>query len=422
MVEWSQQHQMMRSVLRQWLEKNLEPATPDMEEGRILPFELMRKLYADFGMRETVRAGVERAIRRKREGKPIAKQQTDAEVEVDAARDPALGAIVSWEMSRINPGFCLSFGATLGLAGSTIVSRGTPEQIERWGLPVMSLEKIAAWAVTEPGSGSDAFAMQTRARRDGDSFVLDGSKIFITNAPYADLIVVYARLDDGTNSRADKRNVHPFVVERGTPGLEVSKPMKKMGMKSSPTGEVFLHEVRVPRDQMLGGEGGGAREQVKEVFAGERTGSAPMSAGIIERCLDECLRYTAERRQFGRRLADFQLVQQKVANMYVALNNVQNVVLQQIAQAASGKGTWKDACAAKLYATEAAVAVAMDAVQLLGGYGYLADFPVERLARDAKLLVIGGGTSEIQTLNLAKALYRERGVHVSLSGGPDGES
>lgn len=326
--------------------------------------------------------------------------------------DPAIGNLVPWEMARVNPGFCLSFGAQMGLTGATILSKGTAEQVERWGIPVMTLQKIGAWGVTEPHSGSDAFAMRTVARPDGDHYVLDGSKIFITNAPHADVFVVYARIEgyggEGNDGgRRDKRNVHPFVVERGTAGLDLGPPMKKMGMKSSPTGEIFLSGVRVPKDHLLGGDPASSRDQVKEVFAGERTGTAPMAAGIIERCLEECIRYTTEREQWGRPIARFQLVQRKIADMYVAYNNVRNIIFQQIWQARKGKGTWKDACAAKLYCADTAVEVALDAIQVLGGYGYIQDFPVERLMRDAKLLTIGGGTSEIQALNLAKALYAE---------------
>ncbi|MCC6216997.1 MAG: acyl-CoA dehydrogenase family protein [Polyangiaceae bacterium] len=410
MFEWNEQQEMMRSVLRQWLATHLEPATPDLEEGRALPYELMRKLFQDFGMAELVAQSARKVMEKKRRGEAF---RGGGEGE-DPSRDPAIAALTTWELCRVNPGFCLSFGATLGLAGATLLQKGTPEQIERWALPVLTLEKIGCWGVTEPGAGSDAFSMQTLARRDGDGWVLSGSKIFITNAPYADVFVIYARIE-GEGARDDRRNVHPFVLERGTPGLEVSKPMKKMGMRSSPTGEVFLNDVRVGRDQLLGGEPEGARDQVKDVFAGERTGSAPMCAGIIERCLDECLRYTVERRQWGKELARFQLVQDKIAGMYVAYNNVRNLVHQQIWQAKQGKATWKDACAAKLYATEAAVQVGMDAVQVLGGYGYLQDFPVERLTRDAKLLTIGGGTSQIQILNLARSLYAERGFSVSVA-------
>lgn len=406
MFAWNDQHEMMRKVLRQWLETHLEPATQDLESGRALPYDLMRKLSADFSMAEMIEPAIRRRMARRREG---------AEAEGDAMRDPAIGALLSWEMSRVNPGFALSFGASLGLCGATIVARGTPEQIERFGLPVMKLDRIGAWGMTEAGSGSDAFGLQTTARRDGDGWVLDGSKMFITNAPHADVFVVYARIE-GEGQRGDRRNLHPFVIERGAPGLELGPPMSKMGMKSSPTGEIFLHEVRVPGDQLLGGEPKSARDQVKDVFAGERTGSAPMAAGIIERCLEVCVRYTTERKQWGRELARYQLVQQKIANMYVAYNNTRNIVFQQLWQAREGKSNWKDACAAKLYATEAAVQVGLDAVQVLGGYGYLTDFPVERLTRDAKLLTIGGGTSEIQTLNLAKALYAEAGLSVEIGG------
>lgn len=408
MFDWNETQKMMRGLFRQWLDANLEPVTPDLEAERLLPYDLMRKLFADFSMADVTEKAARKAIERKHAGRPVVASEGE-----DVTRDPSIAALVAWEMSRVNPGFCLSFGATLGLAGATVLAKGTPEQIERWGVPLLRLEKIGCWGVTEPGSGSDAFAMQTLARPDGDGWVLSGSKIFITNAPYADIFVVYARID-GHGERNDKRNVHPFVVERGEAGLELGKPMKKMGMKSSPTGEIFLNDVRVGPDRLLGGAPDSSREQVKDVFAGERTASAPMSAGIIERCLDECLKYTVERRQWGKELARFQLVQEKIANMYVALNNVRNIVFQQIWQATNGQATWRDACAAKLYSTETAVNVALDAVQVLGGYGYLSDFPVERLARDAKLLTIGGGTSQIQILNLARALYGERGFAVEI--------
>jgi alkylation response protein AidB-like acyl-CoA dehydrogenase len=414
MHEWNEQHRMMQQMLRQWLNANLEPATEDLEEARALPYDLMRKLFTDFSMKETIATQLKQRMERRARG--------DASGGADGGMDggigmgdPAIGNLVTWELARVNPGFCLSFGATLGLAGATIVSKGTPEQIERWGIPVMTLDRIGAWGVTEPQSGSDAFAMRTVAVPDGeDAYVLDGSKIFITNAPHADVFVIYARIE-GQGDRADKRNVHPFVVERGTPGLELGKPMKKMGMRSSPTGEIFLSEVRVPRDHLLGGDPESSRDQVKEVFAGERTGTAPMAGGIIERCLDECLKYTTERKQWGRELAQFQLIQRKIADMYVALNNVRNILFQQIWQAKHGKSTWKDACAAKLYCADTAVAVGLEAIQILGGYGYIQDFPVERLMRDAKLLTIGGGTSEIQALNLAKALYAEHSFRTQLA-------
>jgi acyl-CoA dehydrogenase len=412
MFEWNEQHRMMQQMLRQWLNANLEPATEDLEEGRALPYDLMRKLFADFSMKDMI-AGQLRA-RIERGAKKGSSEEAPGDDGGMGMGDPALANLVTWELARVNPGFCLSFGATLGLAGATIVSKGTPEQIERWGVPVMTLDKIGAWGVTEPQSGSDAFAMRTLAVPDGDGYVLNGSKIFITNAPHADVFVIYARIE-GHGDRADKRNVHPFVVERGTAGLELGSPMKKMGMKSSPTGEIFLNDVRVSRDHLLGGDPESSRDQVKEVFAGERTGTAPMCAGIIERCLEECLKYTTERQQWGRELARFQLIQRKIADMYVAYNNVRNILFQQIWQARKGKSTWKDACAAKLYCADTAVAVALDAIQVLGGYGYIQDFPVERLMRDAKLLTIGGGTSEIQALNLAKALYAERGFRTDVA-------
>ena len=323
--------------------------------------------------------------------------------------DPAFGMILAVELARSSPGFLLSFGATLGLAGGAIMSRGTTTQKIRFAQPLFTLEKIGAWAMTEPGAGSDAFgSMRTVARRDGDHYVLNGEKTFITNAPYADLFVVYARLDDG-NAPAE-RPMHAFVVERGVAGLETSRPMRKMGMHASPTGQVSLSDVRVPKDQLLGEseEIGEAREQARDVFHGERTGLLPMALGIIERCLDESLRYAKERVQFGRPIAEYQLIQEKLSRMFVARENVRNLFFKFLnAQKSQTRFTMAEACVCKLYGARMATEVALEAVQILGGNGYMQEFVVERLARDAKLLQIGGGTDEIQILTIARELLRE---------------
>jgi alkylation response protein AidB-like acyl-CoA dehydrogenase len=275
----------------------------------------------------------------------------------------------------------------------------------------MTLEKVGAWAITEPGSGSDAFgAMRSTARRDGDHYVLNGSKTFITNGPHADLIVFICKLEEPGVEWKD-RKVLTFVLERGTPGLTQSKPLRKMGLHSSPTGELFLEDVRVSRENLLGErEGSGSRSGAKDTFTIERTGVAAMALGMIDRCLELSLKYARERVQFGRPIGEFQLIQEKLARMEVARLNVENLVFRTIESAAAGKGlTLAEASAMKLYSARAAVEVANDAIQIHGGNGYMSEFQVEQLARDARVLQIYAGTDEIQITHIARELLG-RGV------------
>ncbi len=314
-------------------------------------------------------------------------------------------AILMMELSRYCPGFAMSFGASLGLCGGAIVARGTAAQRARFALPVLTMEKIGAWALTEPGAGSDAFgSMSTRARRVDGGWRLSGSKTFITNAPYADVFVVYARVDEGPT--ADARAVRAFVVERGAQGLATGLPMKKMGMHTSPTGEIFLDDVFVPGDQLLGEEHADSeRTAAKTSLKGERFGMTPMCLGIVDRCLDESLRYAKERVQWGQPIASFQLVQEKLAKMYTARTIIHTLLMRQLEADRAGVGLpVEEACAAKLYCARTTTDVALDAVQLKGGAGYMRDGVVEMLARDAKLLQIGGGTDEIQILRIAREI------------------
>jgi alkylation response protein AidB-like acyl-CoA dehydrogenase len=286
--------------------------------------------------------------------------------------------------------------------------RGTPRQRERFGLPVVTGEKIGAWAITEPGAGSDAFGgMRTTARREGSGYVLNGQKTFISNAPFADVLLVYAKLEHGELPLRE-RPIHAFVIERGAAGLTLSSPMRKMGMWASPTGEVFLDNVAVPAEQLLGEvEREASREGARDVFHGERTGIVPMALGIIERCLEESIAYAKQRETWERPIAEYQLVQAKLARMYVHYQNVRNLLFKQLWMAKCGiRMTMGEASAMKAYCAPAATEVALEAVQILGGNGYMREFRVEQLARDAKLLQIGGGTDEIQQLTCARALLR----------------
>jgi hypothetical protein len=297
----------------------------------------------------------------------------------------------------------------MGLTANAIMAKGTIAQKERWVLDLLTLDKIGAWAITEPGSGSDAFgSMKSTARRDGDGYVLSGSKTFITNGPYADTIVFICKLDEG-NPPAE-RKVVTFVLDKGTPGLTQSRPLRKMGLHGSPTGELFLEDVRVGRDRLLGEseDSAGGRSGAKDTFTAERTGVAAMALGIVEQCLALCVDYARTRVQFGKPIGEFQLIQLKLAKMEVARMNIQNLVFRQIEMAAHGRSmTLAEASACKLYSAQAAMETCLEAVQLFGGNGYMAEFQVEQLCRDAKVLQIYGGTDEIQVTHIARDLLEE---------------
>jgi alkylation response protein AidB-like acyl-CoA dehydrogenase len=399
MFEFTPEQQLVRQTVRQWAERELAPQVDALERNEILPYDLMRRMGASFGLPDMARAWFARL------------QERGAAASEGGPRgfggDPGFGMIMAMELSRYSPGFVLAFGASLGLAGGAIMARGSVAQKLQFAAPLFTMDKIGCWCMTEPGAGSDAFgSMQTVARPDGDFYVLHGEKTFITNAPYADIFVVYAKIDRGAVAG---RSMRAFLVERGTPGLEASKPMAKMGMHASPTGQVFLDEVRVHRSQLLGeAEREEGREQARDVFHGERTGLVPMALGIIERCLDESVKYARERVQFGRPIGEFQLIQDKLARMFVARENVRNLFFKLLHREQHGPQlSMAEACACKLYGARVATEVAMEAVQLMGGNGYMREFTVERLARDAKLLQIGGGTDEMQIVTIARALLRD---------------
>jgi hypothetical protein len=255
--------------------------------------------------------------------------------------------------------------------------------------------------------------MKSTARRDGDEYVLSGSKTFITNGPYADTIVFICKLDEGADQASRppaERKILTFVLDGDTPGLTRSKPLRKMGLHSSPTGQLFLDDVRVGRDRLLGEteDGAGGRKSAKSTFTAERTAVAAMALGIVERCLELSVDYARTRVQFGKPIGEFQLIQLKLARMEVARVNIQNLVFRIIELAAAGREmSLAEASACKLYSAQAAMEVCLEAVQLFGGNGYMAEYQVEQLCRDAKVLQIYGGTDEIQVTHIARDLLRE---------------
>jgi alkylation response protein AidB-like acyl-CoA dehydrogenase len=408
MFEWSEEQLAIRDAVRRFMEEEVAPNVEELEHGATPPYEVIRKLYKTFGLDVMARESAKKAIERKANG---AGSASGAPAErAEGRSNAAMTMIPIIELCHYCPGIVTALGVSTGLAGGTIMKSGTPAQMERWGVDLMTLDKVGAWAITEPDSGSDALGgMKSTAVRDGDEYLLNGNKTFITNGPYADTIVFYAKLDDGSGTPLRQRPVLTFILDSGTSGLEQSKPFRKMGLHSSPTGELFLTDVRVGKEHLLGETEGSAgnegRESAKGNFVTERAGVAAMSLGVIEECLKLSVAYAKDRLLWERPIAEFQLIQLKLAKMEIARLNVENLVFRHIEMAAAGKSlTLAEASAMKLYSAQAASEVAMEAVQLFGGNGYMSEFRVEQLARDAKVFQIYAGTDEIQVTHIARDL------------------
>jgi acyl-CoA dehydrogenase len=412
MIEWSEQHLAIRDMVRRFVDAEIKPRLEQLEHGDLPPYDTLRKMMDTFGMREMAKMTFERDIAKDKarleaeaRGEPPPEQKEKQGPSPAAGEALAMRVIPIIELSRFSPGMVTALGVSVGLTAGTIMKRGTIRQKERWALDLLTLEKVGAWAITEPGSGSDAFgSMKATARRTEGGYLLSGNKTFITNGPYADTIVFICKLDEGNDPK--HRKVLSFVLDRGMKGLEQSKPLRKMGLHASPTGELFLQDVFAEKDRLLGEtEEVSYRSGVKDTFTAERTGVAAMALGIVEQCMRLSLDYAKNRVQFGRPIGEFQLIQLKLAKMEVARTNIQNIVFRQIEMAAAGKQmNLAEASACKLYSAQAAMQVALEAVQLFGGNGYMAEFQVEQLCRDAKVLQIYGGTDEIQISQIARNL------------------
>lgn len=419
MIEWSDTDVIMRDAVREFIDKEIRPHLDGLESGEISPFPIARKLFSEFGLDVMAAEAVKTILDKQREkesaivsGEPTPEKRDGSGGGLgELGAQASMAAVMVSELAGVSIGLLSIVGVSLGLGAATIMSRGTLAQKERWLPGLATLEKIAAWAITEPDAGSDAFGgMKTYVKRDGADYILNGQKTFITNGPYADVLIVYAKLDEGDPS-VDKRNrpVLTFVLDAGMPGLTQGKPFKKMGMMSSPTGELFFDNMRLTPDRLLGETeqhtGGDGRESARANFAGERVGVALMALGIINECHRLCLDYAKTRTLWGQNIGQFQLIQLKLAKMEVARINVQNMVFQTLEKLRAGKmPSLAEASAIKLYSSEAATDVAMDAVQLFGGNGYMAEYRVEQLARDAKSLMIYAGSNEVQVTHIAKGL------------------
>jgi len=308
-------------------------------------------------------------------------------------------AVILLEIARISPALALSVGAHSNLAVDNLFRNASDAQRREFLPPLARGEKIAALALTEPNAGSDAVSLRTRADRKGDHYLLNGTKQFITNGPIADTLVVYAK----TRPSAGAHGISAFVVSRGMPGVSVSRSLDKMGMRGSPTGELAFQDVEIGADRLLGEENHGI-----EILMGglnvERAVLTAIPVGILETCLERSLEYAREREQFGEKIGRFELIQEKIANMYIDLEASRNLLFRALDAVAQDSWRSRDSSAALTFASEASTRAALQAIQIHGGYGYMRDLPLERLARDAKLLEIGAGTSEIRRLVIAREL------------------
>jgi len=304
------------------------------------------------------------------------------------------------EVSRASASVGLSYGAHSNLCVNQIRRNGTDEQKRRYLPKLISGEHVGALAMSEAEAGSDVVSMRTRADKRGDRYVLNGTKMWITNAPHADVLVVYAK----TDTAAGPRGITAFLIEKGMAGFSVSPKLDKLGMRGSDTAELVFEDCEVSEENVMGGEGRG----VAVLMSGldyERAVLAAGPLGIMQAALDIVLPYIHERKQFGKPIGTFQLVQGKVADMAVALNSARAYVYAVARACDRGQTTREDAAGAILYAAEAATRVALDAIQLLGGTGYTNDTATGRLLRDAKLYEIGAGTSEIRRMLIGRELF-----------------
>ena len=413
MIEWSDVDIAVRDAVREFVDKEIRPHVDALESGEMEPYPIVRKLFATFGIADMSRDSLNKRLARLREGGESSGKQSSGGG-MFGEGSGGMGFVVVSELCRVSMGIVTGMGVSLGLTVPTIMGRGTLAQQERWLPDLVTYDKVGAWAITEPDSGSDAFGgMKSYVVRDGDDYILNGQKTFITNGPDADVVVVYAKLneDEAGDSSSNKRDrkVLTFVLDRGMEGFVQSKPFRKMGIHSSRTGELFFSNVRLGRDRLLGetedNDAGDGRASARSNFSAERIGVAAMSLGVIEECLRLCVDYAKNRTLWGQEIGQFQLIQLKLANMEVARMNVRNILFRVIESAEKGQSiSLPEASAIKWYCSQAATDVAMEAVQVFGGNGYMTEYRVEQLARDAKSLMIYAGSNEVQITHVARGL------------------
>ncbi|MEQ9330402.1 isovaleryl-CoA dehydrogenase [Thalassobaculum sp.] len=370
---------MMRDSVRSFAADAIAPRAADIDRDNTFPHDLWRKL-GDLGV-----LGV-----------------TVGEEYGGAGMGYLEHCVAMEEISRASAAVGLSYGAHSNLCVNQIRLNGNEEQKRRFLPKLVSGEFVGALAMSEPGAGSDVVSMRTRAEKKGDRWILNGGKMWITNGPTADVIVVYAKTDPD----AHQRGITAFLVEKGMKGFSVAQKLDKLGMRGSDTGELVFQDVEIPEENLLGTLNKG----VNVLMSGldyERAVLAAGPTGIMQACMDVVIPYVHERKQFGQAIGEFQIMQGKLADMYVTMNAAKSYVYTVAKACDRGEVTRKDAAGAILYAAEKATWMALEAIQCLGGNGYINDYATGRLLRDAKLYEIGAGTSEIRRMLIGRELFKE---------------
>lgn len=308
--------------------------------------------------------------------------------------------IVMEEFGKACAGSTLSYLAHSILCVNNIQNNASPEQKAKYLPKLITGEHIGCMGMSEPEFGSDAVGIQTKAKQDGDYYIVNGTKMWITNAQYADVAYLYTRTGD------DRKNLSTFIVEKGTPGFSVGKPIHKMGMRSSPTGELVFENAKVPKSQLVGKEGDSIYHMMKNLDI-ERITISGISLGIAQACVDQCIKYAQERKQFGKHIGNFQLVQKMIAEMATETEMMRSFLYSTAKQYDNGVKGPSVAAMVKLALPKMATKIALDAIQLHGGYGYSREFPLERMMRDNKLNEIGAGTNEVMIMIIAKNLLKD---------------
>ena len=381
----SPEHKMLSDVVYKFMLKEIAPRAEEIDREEKLPEGIWSKL-GELGV-----LGV-----------------TIPEEYGGGGFDLLAAVLVLEQMARICPALALSCGAHAILCTDTLFRHATENQRRKYLPSLCSGQMVGALGLTEPNAGSDAAGISTTAGKNGREYILNGAKMFITNGPIADVLVVYAK----TDKEKGAKGISAFIVEKGFPGFSVSRQLEKMGHRGSPTGELVFEDCRVPPENLLGEENRGVAVMMSGLDR-ERAALSGLALGIARQALDLSLQYARERRQFGQPIGNFQLIQGKLADMYTHLEAARLLAYKAAITAdqkeRGGKGTTmhKLAAAAILFAGEMATRAALEAVQIHGGYGYMLEFPVNRLYRDVKLYEIGAGTSEIRRLLIARELLNE---------------
>ena len=378
-VRLSEDQELLRRSIREFAESELRPHVMEWDEAQQFPRELLSK-FADLGL-----MGIQ-----------------FPEQYGGSAMSSVDYCICIEELARVDPSVCLSIAAHNGLGAAHIAMFGTEEQKQTYLVPLATGQRLAAWALTEASSGSDAASMRTAAVRDGDDWVLNGTKQFITHGGTGDIVVVMAV----TNRAKGSRGISAFIVERGTAGMRAGKKESKLGMRASETSEVIFEHCRVSASQQLGVEGQGFINALQVLDAG-RIGIAALSVGLAQGAYEAARSYAFERKQFGQPIGTFQSIRAKLVDNATRIDAARLLTYRAAAMKDEGRRTTLEAAMAKLYSSEIAVRAAEDGVQIHGGYGFVKDYPAEKYFRDVKLTTIGEGTSEIQRLVIARHLLAD---------------